>query len=108
MSTNGRAILTRAVHRREFPRLFPFWEGIIRRLRDYGAFVLTEHLMGVDGRMQGQKSNASRILLVAFTIWALAMIIPDLYRLVQPLGSFGFYAHHNGFFIYPHGSLPTA
>jgi hypothetical protein len=31
--------------------------------------------MGVDGRMQGQKRNASRVLLVAFTIWTLAMII---------------------------------
>src|SRR3984893_17413834 len=106
MSTNGRAILTRAVHRREFPRLFPFWEGIIRRLRDYGAFVLTEHLMGVDGRMQGQKSNASRILLVAFTIWALAMIIPDLYRLVQPLGSFGFYVNNDGFVTDVQGPFP--
>jgi hypothetical protein len=33
---------------------------------------------------------------VAFTIWALAMIIPDLYRLVRPLGSFGFYANNDG------------
>jgi hypothetical protein len=52
--------------------------------------------MGVDGRMQGQKRIASRILLVTFTIWALAMIIPDLYRLVHPLGSFGFYANNDG------------
>src|ERR1700719_4106132 len=106
MSTNGRAILTRAVHRREFPRLFPFWEGIIRRLRDYGAFVLTEHLMGVDGRTQGQKSNASRVLLVAITIWALAMIIPDLYRLIQPLGSFGFYANNDGLITDVQGPFP--
>jgi hypothetical protein len=62
--------------------------------------------MGVDGRMQGQKSSASRILLVAFTIWALAMIIPDLYRLVQPLGSFGFYANNDGFVIDVQGPFP--
>jgi hypothetical protein len=62
--------------------------------------------MGVDGRMQGQKSNASRILLVAFTIWALAMIIPDLYRLVQPLGSFGFYVNNDGFVTDVQGPFP--
>jgi hypothetical protein len=37
-----------------------------------------------------------RVLLVAFTFWALAMIVPDLYRLYQPLGSFGFYANNDG------------
>jgi hypothetical protein len=46
--------------------------------------------------MSGQKHSTSRVLLVAFTIWALAMIIPDLYRLVRPLGSFGFYANNDG------------
>ena len=46
--------------------------------------------------MQAQRRSASRILLAAFTIWALAMIIPDLYRPVQPLGSFGFYADNDG------------
>ena len=28
--------------------------------------------------------------------WALAMIVPDLWRVVQPLGSFGFYANNDG------------
>src|SRR6266566_2890093 len=37
-----------------------------------------------------------RVLLVAFTFWALAMIVPDFYRLYQPLGSFGFYANNDG------------
>jgi hypothetical protein len=45
--------------------------------------------------MQGQK-NVGRILLAILTIWALAMIVPDLCRLVQPLGSFGFYANNDG------------
>jgi hypothetical protein len=46
--------------------------------------------------MQSQKRGVSRVLLVVFTIWALAMIVPDLYRLVHPLGSFGFYANNDG------------
>ncbi|MGC2056084.1 MAG: hypothetical protein WA665_21575, partial [Pseudolabrys sp.] len=29
-------------------------------------------------------------------MWALAMIIPDFYRVYQPLGSFGFYANNDG------------
>ena len=33
---------------------------------------------------------------MALTLWALAMIIPDFYRLYQPLGSFGFYANNDG------------
>jgi hypothetical protein len=39
---------------------------------------------------------AGRILLVALTFWALAMVVPDFYRLYQPLGSFGFYANNDG------------
>ncbi len=46
--------------------------------------------------MTGQRFSISRILLVLFALWALAMIVPDLYRLVQPLGSFGFYANNDG------------
>jgi hypothetical protein len=56
--------------------------------------------------MQGQKRSASRVLLMAFTIWALAMIIPDLYRLVQPLGSFGFYANNDGLVTDVQGPFP--
>ena len=37
-----------------------------------------------------------RALLVALALWALAMIVPDLYRVYQPLGSFGFYANNDG------------
>jgi len=62
--------------------------------------------MGVDGRMQGQKRSVSRILLVAFTIWALAMVIPDLYRLLRPLGSFGFYANNDGLVTDVQGPFP--
>ncbi len=37
-----------------------------------------------------------RILFVVLLAWALAMIVPDLWRVVQPLGSFGFYANNDG------------
>src|SRR5262245_48671272 len=37
-----------------------------------------------------------RILLIVLLAWALAMIVPDILRVVQPLGSFGFYADNDG------------
>ena len=37
-----------------------------------------------------------RVVLALFTLWALAMILPDLQRLHKPLGSFGFYANNDG------------
>src|SRR5215470_6998057 len=46
--------------------------------------------------MSGVGHGASRAVLVAITLWAMAMIVPDLYRLVQPLGSFGFYSNNDG------------
>ncbi len=46
--------------------------------------------------MHGHRHIVGRTLLMALTLWALAMIIPDFYRLYQPLGSFGFYANNDG------------
>jgi hypothetical protein len=46
--------------------------------------------------MQASRRSLGRVLLVAVTLWALAMIVPDIYRLKQPLGSFGFYANNDG------------
>jgi hypothetical protein len=46
--------------------------------------------------MRSYRPIVARALLVTLTFWALAMIIPDLYRLYQPLGSFGFYANNDG------------
>jgi len=46
--------------------------------------------------MHGYRHIAGRVLLVALTFWALAMVVPDFYRLYQPLGSFGFYANNDG------------
>jgi hypothetical protein len=37
-----------------------------------------------------------RILLIVLLIWALLMIVPDLWRVVQPLGSFGFDTDNDG------------
>jgi len=46
--------------------------------------------------MRSYGQIAGRVLLVALTFWALAMVVPDFYRLYQPLGSFGFYANNDG------------
>jgi hypothetical protein len=40
--------------------------------------------------------TGQRTLLVVLIAWALVMIVPDLWRVVQPLGSFGFYANNDG------------
>ena len=37
-----------------------------------------------------------RLLLIVLLAWALAMIVPDVLRVVQPLGSFGFYVDNDG------------
>ncbi len=37
-----------------------------------------------------------RVLVIILALWGLAMIVPDLVRVVQPLGSFGFYADNDG------------
>jgi hypothetical protein len=37
-----------------------------------------------------------RYLLMALVLWGLVMIVPDLWRVVQPLGSFGLYADNDG------------
>ena len=46
--------------------------------------------------MRSYEQIAGRFLLVALTFWALAMVVPDFYRMYQPLGSFGFYANNDG------------
>jgi hypothetical protein len=37
-----------------------------------------------------------RIILIPLLVWALAMIVPGLWRVVQPLASFGFTANNDG------------
>jgi len=46
-----------------------------------------------------------RILLIVLLAWALVMIVPDLLRVVQPLGSFGFYADNDGLIYNVTGQL---
>jgi hypothetical protein len=63
-------------------------------------------LPGVEASMQGLRQNANRVFLAAITLWALAMIVPDLYRLIQPLGSFGFYSNNDGLVTDVRGPFP--
>jgi hypothetical protein len=44
----------------------------------------------------GATVTCHRAFLLLLFIWALAMIVPDLARIGQPLGSFGFYANNDG------------
>ena len=43
-----------------------------------------------------------RVLLVALTVWALALIIPGFYRVVDPLASFGLAVDNDGVVIDTH------
>ena len=48
--------------------------------------------MPAENRPRGDRNGASllgRIALLLLTVYALAMIVPDLVRVVRPLGSFG-------------------
>jgi hypothetical protein len=56
--------------------------------------------------MRGHRHIAGRVLLAALTFWALAMVVPDFYRLYQPLGSFGFYANNDGVITDIQGPFP--
>ena len=47
-------------------------------------------------RLRSGTGLGQRVLLVALTLYALAMIVPDLYRIVRPLGSFGLAANADG------------
>ncbi len=37
-----------------------------------------------------------RLILIVLTLWGLFMIVPDVIRVAQPLGAFGFYADNDG------------
>lgn len=47
-----------------------------------------------------------RILLIGLVLWGLLMIVPDLVRVAQPLGSFGFFANNNGLIYDVTGPFP--
>jgi hypothetical protein len=48
-----------------------------------------------------------RILLILLTVYALVMIIPDLYRIERPLGSLGFASNNDGLIYDIRGPFPT-
>jgi hypothetical protein len=48
----------------------------------------------------------SRLCLILILIWAQGMIVPDLVRLVRPLGSVGFYANSDGAIYDVKGPFP--
>ena len=56
--------------------------------------------------MQFLRRIAGPALLVLLAIWALAMVVPDLRRLAQPLGSFGLYANNDGLITDVQGPFP--
>jgi len=47
-----------------------------------------------------------RILLIGLVLWGLLMIVPDLVRVAQPLGSFGLLADNNGLIYDVTGPFP--
>jgi hypothetical protein len=47
-----------------------------------------------------------RTLLIVLLVWALLMIVPDLWRVVQPLGSFGFDTDNDGLIYDVTGPFP--
>ena len=47
-----------------------------------------------------------RTLLIGLLLWALLMIVPDLTRVAQPLGSLGFYANNDGLIYDVAGPFP--
>jgi hypothetical protein len=56
--------------------------------------------------MRSYRHIVGRVLLVALAFWALAMVVPDFYRLYQPLGSFGFYVNNDGVITDVQGPFP--
>jgi hypothetical protein len=48
----------------------------------------------------------SRLLLIGLTLWGLLMIVPDLLRVAQPLGSLGFFANNDGLIYDANGPFP--
>jgi hypothetical protein len=56
--------------------------------------------------MRVLRRSAGPALLVLLAIWALAMVVPDLRRFAQPMGSFGLYANNDGLITDVQGPFP--
>ncbi len=48
----------------------------------------------------------SRLLLIVLTLWGLLMIVPDMLRIAQALGSLGFFANNDGVIYDANGPFP--
>ncbi len=58
------------------------------------------------GRARGLWPSWGRVVLVILTLWALAMVVPEFYRLARPLGAFGFDANGDGLVTNAQGPFP--
>jgi len=50
----------------------------------------------------------SRLLLIVLTLWGLLMIVPDMLRITESLGSLGFFANNDGLVYDANGPFPEA
>ncbi len=72
--------------------------------------ILGGSVLEVSGLAMNDRHEArlgGRILLVLLTAYALGMIVPDLYRIVRPLGSFGLAADTDGVIYDVRGPFPA-
>ena len=60
------------------------------------AIGFLQQILENDNGMRSYRHILGRVILVALTFWALAMVVPDFYRVYEPLGSWGFYANNDG------------
>jgi hypothetical protein len=78
----------------------------LRKLRVLFGIGFVDSIIENDNWMRSYGHIVGRVLLVALTFWALAMVVPDFYRLYRPLGSFGFYANNDGIITDVQGPFP--
>jgi hypothetical protein len=76
--------------------------------RDGGLLATRKHTLGGPRRPKMRAAmTRGRILLIGLLVWGLAMIVPDLIRVGQPLASFGFYANNDGLIYDVTGPFPN-
>jgi hypothetical protein len=78
----------------------------LHKLRVLFGIGFVDSIIENDNWMRSYGHIVGRVLLVALTFWALAMVVPDFYRLYRPLGSFGFYANNDGIITDVQGPFP--
>ncbi len=84
----------------------------LARRRDYGMLTRSWQweaaaLSTSVGRFEVHAPmTPSRLLLIVLTLWGLLMIVPDLLRVTQSLGSLGFFANNDGLIFDANGPFP--